>query len=58
MLHVIEWPVVFILLCDLDQHGGMPKQYEKLLILRVFLPIWSIFSKLWVGPGADHTEFC
>ena len=36
MSHVIEWPVVFILFCDLDRDGGILKQYEELLILRVF----------------------
>ena len=36
MSHVIESPVVFILFCDLDQNGGILKQYDGLLILSVF----------------------
>ena len=23
-----------------------------------FQPIWPVFSRFWVGPGTDHTEFC
>ena len=49
--HIFALSVVFILLCDLGQHGGVLEHMKKWSLL-------SISSRFWAGLGVDHTVFC
>ena len=45
--------MAFILLCDLSQHGRLPKLW-KMISLKYFRLLWSASSRFSVGAGADQ----
>ena len=44
----------FVILIDMEECSNITKN----CIFKGLRTIWSIFSRFWVGPGADHTKFC
>ena len=49
--HIFASSVVFILLCNFGQHGGVLEYMKK-------LSLWSISLRFWAGLDVDHTVLC
>ena len=48
MTHVVAFPMVFNLLCNLGRQGGVPKfmKYDR---FKVFLAVWFFFPKVFLA---------
>ena len=51
MLHIVAFPMVFIQLCDVGQHGRLLKLMKN-VNFKYCRPLWLVYSRFCAGPGA------